>query len=177
VRLSFSAGPIGLVAVLALGACGSSEPPVPERVTACEVVTAGEVADAIGLPVQAPAGTSEAATDQLAGRSGCAWSSRDGSRAVLVELVRTRDISRSVRRTGFSATARYRAAATDHPEGESVDGVGDRALFVDEASKLWVLAGDDLVSFEVAVTPTTDARTMAVALARDAVARLHQQAD
>jgi hypothetical protein len=95
---------------------------------------------------------------------------------VLVELVRTRDMSRSVRRTGFSATARYQAATTDHPEGEAVDGVGDRALFVDDVAKLWVLDGDDLVTFEVAVTPTTDARSIAVTLAHEAVARL-QRAD
>jgi hypothetical protein len=165
------------VAVLALGACGSGEPPAAERLTACEVVTAAEVSEAIGAPVEAPTGTSEAATDQLAGRSGCAWSSRDGERAVLVELVRTKDMSRSVRRTGFSATARYRAATTDHPDGEVVRGLGDRALYVTEASKLWVLAGDDLVIFEVAVTPTSGAEAMAEALARDAVVRLHQQAD
>ena len=130
-----------------------------------------------GPESEAPSGTSDAATDQLAGRSGCAWSSRDGEKAVLVELVRTRDMSRSVRRTGFSATARYRAATDDHPDGERVDDLGDRALYVDEASKLWVLEGDDLAIFEVAVTPTSGARPIALSLAREAVARLHQQAD
>jgi hypothetical protein len=176
VRLRISAGSIGLLALLVIGGCDSSEPPPPHRLTACEVVTTDEMTAALGSPLEPPAGTNDAATDQLAGRSGCAWSTTDGGRAVLVELVRTRDMSRSVRRTGFSATARYRAAATDHPDGESVDGVGDRALFVDELSKLWVLDGEDLVIFEVAVTPTTDARSIAVTLAHEAVARL-QRAD
>jgi hypothetical protein len=81
-----------------------------------------------------------------------------------------------VRRTGFSATARYRAATTDHPHAEVVDDVGDGALFVADASKLWVLDGDDLVIFEVAVTPTTGARAIALSLAEEAVGRL-QRAD
>jgi hypothetical protein len=176
VLLRFLAGSIAVVVVLAAGGCTSDDPPVRDRLTACEVVTARQVSAAIGAPVDAPSGTSEAATDQLAGRSGCAWASEDGKTAVLVELVRTADMSRSVRRTGFSATARYRAATTDHPDGESVDGLGDRALYVDEASKLWVVAGDDLVIFEVAVTPTDGARAIAVSLATAAVARL-QRAD
>ena len=149
---------------------------MPDRLTACEVVTGKEVTDALGTPVELPTGTSDAATDQLAGRSGCAWSSQDGERAVLIELVRTRDMSRSVRRTGFSATARYRAATDDHPDAEVVDHLGDRAVYVAESSKLWVLTGDDLAIFEVAVTPTAGARDIAVALATKAVARL-QQAD
>ena len=175
-RLRFLAGSSGLVALVAVGACGSSDPPVPERLTACEVVTAAEVARALGAPVEEPPGTTDSATDQLAGRSGCAWSSEDGEKAVLVELVRTQDMSRSVRRTGFSATARYRAAADRHPEGEAIDDLGDRALYVEEASKLWVLDGDDLAIFEVAVTPTSGARPVALALGSKAVTRL-QRAD
>lgn len=164
------------MAALACGACGADEPPVPDRLTACEVVSAREVASALGRDVAPPDESSDAPTDQLAGRSGCAWSTRDGEAAVLVELVRTDEMARSVRRTGFSATARFEAAATDHDTAEVVDGVGDRALFAEEESKLWVLVGDDLVILEVAVTPTTAARGVAVRLATAAGARL-QQAD
>jgi hypothetical protein len=176
VQLRFLAGSVAVVAALGAGGCdGSKEPAAQDRLTACEVVSAAEVTSAIGAPVGEPTGTSDAATDQLAGRSGCAWSSRDGAVAVLVELVRTRDMSRSVRRTGFSATARFDAARTDHPEAEDVD-VGDRGLYVEESSKLWLLEGDDLAIVEVAVTPTTRAREIVVALGRRAASRL-QRAD
>jgi hypothetical protein len=175
VPLRFLAGPIAVVAVLVGGGCGSSEPQVPDRLTACEAVSAEEVARALDRPVRPPSESADAATDQLAGRSGCAWSSRDDTMAVLVELVRTGDMARSVRRTGFSAAARFQAAETEHPEGVAVD-LGDRSLFVEELSKLWVVEGDDLVTFEVAVTPTSGARAVAVDLGSRAVRRL-QQAD
>jgi hypothetical protein len=175
VSLRILAGPIALVAVWGGGACDSTEPTMPERLTACEVVTASEVKGALGRVVSAPAESSEAATDQLAGRSGCAWSTADGERAVLVELVRTRDMARSVRRTGFSATARFRAATAEHGDGVDLD-VGDRSLYVEAQSKLWVLEGDDLTTFEVAASPTSVAKAIAVDLGVKAVARL-QRAD
>jgi hypothetical protein len=161
------------VAAVAGGACGSGEPPVEDRLTACELVTAKEVATAIDRPVATPPAASDAATDQLAGRSGCAWSSADGEVGVLVELVRTRDIARSVRRTGFSATARFQAARADHPEADDIE-LGDRSLFVDEQSKLWMLVGDDLVVLEVAVAPTSGARRIAEALGARALPRLER---
>ncbi|HUP84261.1 MAG TPA: hypothetical protein VM143_01215 [Acidimicrobiales bacterium] len=139
-------------------------------------MTAREVAKALGRTVTAPTESSAAATDQLAGRSGCAWSSRDESAAVLVELVRTKDVARSVRRTGFSAAARFQAAVTDNPTAESIDSLGDRALFAVGASQLWLLVDDDLVIFEVAVTPTSGARDVALHLAATAESRL-QRAD
>ena len=168
--LRFLAGPIAVVAVLGSGACGSGEPPSPDRLTACEVLTAKEVATALGRPVATPPAAADAATDQLAGRSGCAWSSQDGDVGVLVELVRTDDMSRSVRRTGFSAAARFRAAAAEHPDVRVEDG----SLYVEEESKLWLLADDSLLVLEVAVTPTGEARRMAEAMASRALPRLER---
>ena len=168
--LRFQAGLLAFVAVLGGGACGSSEPPVPDRLTACEVLTAKDVATTIGRPVATPPAAAEAATDQLAGRSGCAWSSEDGDVGVLVELVRTGDMSRSVRRTGFSAAARFRAAVAEHPDVAVEDG----SLYVEEESKLWVLAGDTLLVLEVAVTPTSEARRIADTLGSRARPRLER---
>ena len=162
------------LAVAGLGAasCGSDEPPVPDRLTACEVVTRAEVADVLGGPVDDPEGA-EAATDVLAGRSGCAWSRSDDSRAVLIELVRTRDMAASVRRTGFSAAARFGAVRHEHPDAERVD-VGDEALFVETEGTLHVLADGSYLTFEVAATPTSVIEGLAEALARRGVARLRQ---
>ena len=174
VPLRFLSGPIAIVATLVGGGCGSGEPPVEDRLTACEVLTAREVAAAVGRAVSTPPASSDAATDQLAGRSGCAWSSEDGKVAVLVELVRTQDMARSVRRTGFSAAARFRAAETEHPEADGGPTVGDRSLFVEEESELWMLVDDSLVVFEVAVTPTSAARDIAEALASRARPRLER---
>ena len=168
--LRFLAGPIAVLgAVLMGGACGSSEPPVEDRLTACEVVTTREVESAIRRPVSPPT-ASDAATDQLAGRSGCAWSSEDGGVGVLIELVRTQDMSRSVRRTGFSAAARYQAALAEHPDARLPDG----SLFVEEESKLWLLVGDSLAVLEVAATPTAEVRRIATALAARAAPRLER---
>jgi hypothetical protein len=167
------AGSIAVVVALAGGACGSGEPPVEDRRTACEIVTAKEVATAIDRPVATPPAASDAATDQLAGRSGCAWSSEDGEAGVLVELVRTADMARSVRRTGFSATARFQAARADHPDGDDLE-LGNGSLFVEEQSKLWMLVDDDLVVLEVAVAPTSEARHIAEALASRALPRLER---
>lgn len=60
---------VSAMAVTALGACGSTEPEIPDRLTACEVVTRSEVAAALGGQVEPPA-SAEAVTDTLAGRSG-----------------------------------------------------------------------------------------------------------
>lgn len=168
-RLRSLAGPIVVAAVLGSGACGSDEPPEPDRMTACEVVTAREVATAIRRPVATPPAAADAATDQLAGRSGCAWSSEDGDVGVLVELVRTADMSASVRRTGFSATARFEAAAAEHSEAAA-----GSTFFVEEESKLWVLVEDSLVVFEVAVTPTSAAQGIAESLRARALPRLER---
>ena len=173
--LRFLAGSIAVVAVLLAGGCGSNEPPVDDRLTACEAITAKEVASALGRAVATSPAASDAATDQLAGRSGCAWSSADGAVGVLVELVRTDDMARSVRRTGFSATARFQAEAAEHPAstGEGID-VGDRALYVEEEATLWVLVDDSLVVVEVAASPTSEARRVATALGARAVRRLER---
>ena len=171
--LRLLAGSIAAVVALAGGACGSGEPPVDDRLTACEIVTANDVRAAMRRAVMTPPTESDAATDQLAGRSGCAWSSEDGEVGVLVELVRTADMARSVRRTGFSATARFQAARADHPEADDLQ-LGSPSLFVEEQSKLWLLQGDDLVVLEVAVAPTSEARRIASALASRALPRLER---
>ena len=162
------------MAVLGSGACGSSEPPVADRLTACEVLTAKEVASSIDRPVVTPPAAADSPTDQLAGRSGCAWSSKDGEVGVLVELVRTQDMARSVRRTGFSAAARFQAAASQHPDAHVGLGVGDRSLFIEEESELWVLVDDSLVVLEVAVTPTSETRRVAEALGSWLLPRLER---
>jgi hypothetical protein len=77
-----------------------------------------------------------------------------------------------VRRTGFSATARYQAAVAQQPTGVAEDGLGDRAWYLEEAAKLWVLQRDDLVTLEVAVPDPGRARSVAVELAAAAVRRL-----
>lgn len=168
--LRFLAGPIAVVAVVSGGACGSEDPPVPDRLTACEVVTLRELETTVRRPMASPAAASDAATDQLAGRSGCAWSSEDGDVGVLVELVRTDDMSRSVRRTGFSAAARFQAASAEHPGATLPDG----SLFIEEESKLWILVEDSLVVLEVAATPTAEARRIATALGARAASRLER---
>jgi hypothetical protein len=160
-----------LVATGATGACGGRDDPAPPaRLTACEVVTGAEVATVLGGAVDEP-DRAEAATDTLAGRSGCAWSRRDGSRAVLVELVRTKDMAGSVRRTGFSAAARFGAVRNAHPDAQPVD-VGDEALFVETEGTLHVLVDGSYLTFEVAATPTAVIPDLAEALARRAVARV-----
>ena len=123
-------------------------------------------------PVDEPA-TAEAATDTLAGRSGCAWSTTDDRRAALVELVRTADMSASVRRTGFSASARFGAVRNDYPDADDVE-VGDRALFVEDEGTLHVLADGSYLTIEVAARPTSEIRDLAVALGVRAVERLRR---
>lgn len=157
-------------------ACSSEKTPPPERLTACGLLTRPQVATALGGPVIEP-GRAEAATDTLAGRSGCAWSLADGSRAVLVELVRTNDMSSSVRRTGFSAAARFNAVVTDHDADESTlrEGrVGDRSIYVEEHATLHVLSGRSYLTFEVAATPPSAVRPIAFELATRAIDHLRR---
>lgn len=117
--------------------------------------------------------SAEAATDRLAGRSGCAWSRTDDTRAVLVELVRTADMAASVRRTGFSASARFSAARTEFPNADSVD-LADRALYVEEEATLHLLADGSYLTVEVAAQPPSTIRRLAEDLGREAVARLRE---
>ena len=124
-------------------------------------------------PVDEPA-QAEAATDTLAGRSGCAWTRSDDSRAVLVELVRTKDMSASVRRTGFSASARFGAVRSEFPDAEAVDDLGDRALFVADEGTLHVLVDGSYLTLEVAARPTSAVAELAEDLGRRAVARLRR---
>lgn len=163
-----------LLAALLVGACDPGEVPAPDRTTACEILDGRDVAAALEGPVGPPAASAEAATDSLAGRSGCAWSRSDGTRAVLVELVRTGDMSSSVRRTGFSAAARFHAVESEHPEPGAAEAVGDEAVYVEEAATLHVLVGRSYVTFEVAATPPSAIRPAAVALATRAVPRLRR---
>lgn len=162
------------VALVLLGACGSSEPPQPERFTACDLISRAELARILGRAVTAPAESSGAATDTLAGRSGCAWSSVDEERAVLIELVRTKDMSSSVRRTGFSAAARFEALRSEHPGATSPEVAGARTVYLEEAASLHVLAGSSYVVIEVAATPPRVVQPIAVSLATSAVARLRR---
>lgn len=173
----------GLLATILVGtapitatACSSEHPQPPERLTACELVTPRQVATALGGPVGEPA-RAEAATDTLAGRSGCAWSLADGARAALVELVRTNDMSSSVRRTGFSAAARFNAVVNEHGADELsvADGrVGDRSIYVEENATLHVLSGRSYLTFEVAATPPSAVRPIALDLARRAIDHLRR---
>lgn len=152
--------------------CRRAEPRTPDRVTACEVVTEREVARVLGGAVDPPE-RAEAPTDTLAGRSGCAWSRADGERAVLVELVRTKDMSSSVRRTGFSAAARFGNVRDEYPDAPSA-GVGEQSLFVETEGTLHVLDRDSYLTFEVAATPPSAVPDLAEELARLAVARLRR---
>lgn len=154
------------------GACADDEGPMADRLSACEVLPRADVEDVLQGPVDEPA-TAEAATDSLAGRSGCAWTRSDDSRAVLVELVRTRDMAASVRRTGFSASARFGAARNQFPEATEVE-LGDRAMFVESEATLHVLADGSYVTVEVAARPTADIPELAEELGRRAVARLRR---
>lgn len=147
--------------------------PFDERLLACDLVTADEVADAIGGRVRTPDAAEGAANDALAGRSGCAWSRSDEHAAVLVELVRTNDMAASVRRTGFSAAARFRAARS-RAEREVAVPLGDDAFWVDDEATLHLLRAGSYVVFEVAVPSGVDARNVANDLGRAAVDRLDQ---
>jgi hypothetical protein len=161
------------VAVAFVGAgCGSSDAPAPVRTSACELIARGDVAAALGGPVDPPTASDDSATDDLAGRSGCAFSTSDHGKAVLIELVRTVDMAAQVRRTGFSAAARYEAAASSAPSTVPVTGVGDRAFWVDELATLHVLAGGSYVTFEVATRPPADSEPTSLSLALLSFARV-----
>jgi hypothetical protein len=162
--------------LVGLSGCGSSKPPPPDRLTACEVVQRAEVAAILGRPVAPPDESSGAATDTLAGRSGCAWSSQDERMAVLIELVRTGDMSSSVRRTGFSAAARFEAVRHEHPDAHTPEVAGSHAVYVEEGAALHVLTGRSYLTIEVAATPPGVVQPIAIDLARRAVSRL-QEAD
>lgn len=156
---------------LALGACAEAEDR-PNGMAACELLAPAEVTEILQGPVAPPAASRSSATDALAGRSGCAWATTDDAKAVLVQLVRTSDMADEVRRTGFSAAARFDASRGRHPDAREVPGVGDKAVYVEEAATLHVLVGRSYLTFEVAATPPSEVEAMAVALARQAVARL-----
>ena len=154
-------------------ACADDEPALPDRLTACEVLPREVVEDVLEGPVDEPA-EAAAATDTLAGRSGCAWTRTDDERAVLVELVRTRDMAASVRRTGFSASARFGAARSQFPDADAVDDLGDRSMFVTEEDTLHVLVDGSYLTIEVAARPTSAARELAEDLGARAVDRLRR---
>ncbi len=143
----------------------------PDRIAACELLGRTEVADVLQGAVAEPAASQSSATDALAGRSGCAWATQDDTKAVLVELVRTGDMADEVRRTGFSAAARFDAARGQHPEARE-QAVGDKAIYVPETATLHVLVGRSYLTFEVAASPPSQIEDMAVALATRAIARL-----
>lgn len=168
-----------VAATLAIAGCATSDAGTPERLTACELLNRAQVSEILGGPVGRPAASRGNATDALAGRSGCAWATLDDDAAVLVELVRTADMADEVRRTGFSAAARFDAARGQHPQASDQAGLGDRAIYVEETAELHVLAGRSYLTFEVAARPPERGRALAVALASRAVARLQRgdQAD
>lgn len=156
---------------VAFGACAEADER-PDVMAACELLAPAEVAEILQGPVAAPVASRSSATDALAGRSGCAWATTDDAKAVLVQLVRTSDMADEVRRTGFSAAARFDAARGQHPDAREVPGVGDKAIYVEEAATLHVLVGRSYLTFEVAATPPSGVEALAVGLARQAVARL-----
>lgn len=143
----------------------------PSRIAACELLGRAEVAEILEGAVAEPAASQSSATDALAGRSGCAWATQDDTKAVLVELVRTGDMADEVRRTGFSASARFDAARGQHPDAKQ-HAVGDKAMYVPETATLHVLVGRSYLTFEVAASPPSQVESMAVALATRAIARL-----
>ncbi len=172
--MRLAAAVFAFVATISLASCGSSEQPLPERFTACSTVSRAELAKVLERPVGQPTASSGAATDALAGRSGCAWSSTDEDVAILIELVRTKDIATSVRRTGFSAAARFEAVRHEHPEELAPPIEGASAVFVEEAASLHVLTGSSYLTIEVAATPPSTIRRIAVDLATLAVSRLQR---
>lgn len=161
-------------AAVAAASCGSSDATEDRRVAACDVLTRRDVGAVLEAEVAPPTASARNATDALAGRSGCAWSTSDGTKAVLVELVRTADMAAQVRRTGFSAAARFDAAQNEHPDAEEPEGPWQRGLYVEESATFHVLAHRSYLTFEVAVTPPSLARPIALELATRSVRRLEQ---
>lgn len=156
--------------------CSSRDEPVAPRTTACDVLTEDDVSEVLGAPVGLPDAADDEGADVLAGRSGCAWATDDGTKAALVELVRTRDMSNSVRRTGFSGQARFAAARSRHPDAARMAATGDDAFWVEESATLHVLTGDDYLTFEVAVPEPATAQAIATGLADRAVRHLAPRA-
>lgn len=176
-RLAGVAAVCGVVfALLAAASCRSPSEPedaAVDRLTACDLTTRDDVESALGGAISVPEAAEDAATDALAGRSGCAWSRRDGSGAVLVELVRTADMAAAVRRTGFSAAARFAAARSRSSTRLPVE-LGDQAFWIEEESTLHLLRDRTYVVFEVAVTPSARAQPIANELARTALTRIDE---
>lgn len=166
---------VGALVVLSAAGCardrGGDDHTLPDRLTACELLQAREVEAALGGQVRDPDATGEASADVLAGRSGCAWATHDDQAAALMELVRTDDMSPSVRRTGFSATARFSAARSRHPAAAPVE-IGDRGMWVEETATLYVLAARSYVVVEVAVREAARAKDVAMNLVTPALRRL-----
>lgn len=94
--------------------------------------------------------------------------------AVLIELVRTDDMATSVRRTGFSAAARFAAVRNEHPDADEPAIDGAEAIYVEETASLHVLTGRSYVTIEVAATPPSIVQALAVDLGASAVTRLSQ---
>lgn len=150
----------------------------PRRIVACDLVLTGDVETILGGPIDPLAGTDNEGADELAGRSGCAITRADGTVAVLIELVRTDDMAVSVRRTGFSAQARFFAAISrverePEPIGDDTDAL---SLWVDEEATMYVLDGRSYLVVEVA-SPPDQARPMADALVVMARRELARRAD
>lgn len=168
---------LALAGTALLASCGGAEdttaPPrrPRDRLTACELTTRSEVHEIFRSPTRAPVASGDAPGDAMAGRSGCAWATVDDEGASLVELVRTGDMSRAVRRTGFSAGARYDAARSRHPEGAAVD-VGAHAFWVEEDATLFVQTATSYVVVEVALRDPSRARDAALQFGRAAVRKL-----
>lgn len=142
-----------------------------DRLLACDLLDETTAGSILGGPVADPIATEGKGTDELAGRSGCAWATTDGASATLIELVRTDDMSDAVRRTGFSASARFTAARSQHPD-VPIDGVGTRSFWVEEAATLHLLTGRTYVVVEVAVADPARSRSIATAIADVAVSRV-----
>ncbi|HVM10228.1 MAG TPA: hypothetical protein VM345_17320 [Acidimicrobiales bacterium] len=165
-----------IAVALAFGgaACGrgiGDQSSARRRLEACDLVTREQAAEALGSPVRRPESTDAAGTDALAGRSGCAWATTDDRSAALIELVRTDDMADSVRRTGFSASARFQSARSRHAGAVEVD-LGDRAFWDDDESTLYVLATRSYLTIEIATDKRSQARTLALRLGKIAVSEL-----
>ncbi len=63
-----------VVVAVAAASCGANEPDQARPLSACDLVTRAEVVEVLGAEVAPPASSAKNATDALAGRSGCAWS-------------------------------------------------------------------------------------------------------
>jgi hypothetical protein len=162
---------LGLLAGAACGSTGAASEADP-GITACGLFSPTAVAQVLGAPVDPPIPSAGGGTDALAGRSGCAWATTDGAKAVLVQLVRTEDMSDQVRRTGFSAEARFAAAAKRHPDEARASASSTTDFFVEEEATLHLLHADSYLTIEVATVPPETAEPTARALAEQAIRKL-----